>query len=443
MLRILFLISFIFLTGLPAQASVPQLKEISTEDDIKSLLLANHSNPLISVSIAFKTGSLNDPEGKEGTAYMLSGLLNEGAGKLKATAFQQALKEKAIEFSADATQDMFYLKLQTPSAHKETAFSLLGMMLSDLRLDRDAINRVRSQILAIHNMEEESPKEIAYKSLRKELFPTSSLGNKVSGTPKSIASIRKKDLSFFLKNNFAKDNIFIGVSGDITAEELKVLLSKSLKDLPETSSSSPAKATSPAFSREVNKVAFPVPQSSIFFAMSGLNRNDKDFYSLYVLNHILGGSVLSSRLGKEIREKQGLVYGINTWLDINSYAPLWLGYAATGTENTAKVISLIQKEINDIAENGVTGAELSEAKTNLTGAFPLRFTSSSGMSDMLMVIQAYNLGNDYLNRRNGYISAVTSEDIKRVAKRLLQADKLSFTVVGEEKPVPSNIGESK
>lgn len=439
--RLLLVFCFAFTVSFAANAQENKVQEVPIANGNKALLLKDTSNPLISIAIAFRAGSLNDKKGREGTAYMLSGLLNEGAGNLKSEAFQTALKENAIMFSADVTPEMFYLKLQTPGANKEQAFKLLHLMLTELRLDRPARERVRKQIHAIHKMEVESPKEIAYNRLREEIFPNSPMGNKISGTPESIDNIRKKDLQDFIENNFARDNMFIGVSGDISSAELETALSEIFTDFSESSSPLSMPSAAPEFSDKVTYVAFPVPQSSTIFALPALKRDDQDFYALYVLNHIMGGSVLSSRLGKEIREKQGLVYGINTWLDLNPYAPLWLGYAATGTQNTEKVISLIRAEIKKIAVDGVSKTELSEAKTNLTGAFPLRFSSSSGMADMLMVMGFYNLGSDYLAKRNSYINSVSLSDIKRVAKRLLQPENLRFTVVGEAISNNPKIGE--
>ena len=409
-----------------------QVEEINVEEGLKVFLISDFSNPLISISICFQAGSINDLEGKEGTAYMLSGLLNEGAGDLKAIDFQRALKEQGIRFSSDVSHEMFYINFQAPSIYKANAFKLLGLMLTDLRFDQDAIERVRKQIIALNKLEESSAKEIAYWGLRKDLFPNNPLGNKVSGTTDSINNISREDLKAFKELNFRRDNVFIGINGDITSSEVRDFLREIFKVL-KVSKGRKITLESIAFFRSgINKIKFPVPQSSIFFGMPGLSRRDKDFYALYVLNHIIGGSVLSSRLGKKIREEEGLVYGINTWLDVNFYSPLWLGYAATSSKNTDKVISLIKKELKDIFLNGVNLTELEEAKSNIIGSYPLSFSTSSDISNMLMTMQVYDLGKDYLNVRNKYISSVNIDDIKRVSKRLLQEDKLHFTVVGEE-----------
>ena len=164
-------------------------------------------------------------------------------------------------------------------------------------------------------------------------------------------------------------------------------------------------------------------------------RHDPDFYPAYVMNHILGGGGFTSRLYSEVREKRGLAYSVYTYLSPMDRSAVYVGGAGTANARVAETIKVVRDEWTKMAENGVTDAELTAAKKYLTGSFPLRFTSTERIASMLVGMQMDDLGIDYLDKRNGYIEAVGPDDIRRVARKLLHADRLTFVVVGQPEGV--------
>ena len=180
-----------------------------------------------------------------------------------------------------------------------------------------------------------------------------------------------------------------------------------------------------------------VPQSSIVFAEKGLKRNHPDFYAAYVMNYVFGGGGFTSRLYTSIRDKRGLAYSVYTGLHPLDRAGLIFGAAGTANAKVGETLSLLRQEWKKMAEQGISDKELADAKTYLTGSYPLRFTSSDSVAAMLVGIQRDNLGIDYLDRRNSLIEAVSLADVNRAAKTLLNADNLTVVVVGMPKGVKS------
>ena len=166
------------------------------------------------------------------------------------------------------------------------------------------------------------------------------------------------------------------------------------------------------------------------FGHGALKREDPEFYAAIVMNHILGGGTFSSRLYTEVREKRGLAYSVNSYLNPFEKGPLYMGQVATENGRVKESIDIIRAEWKQMAEGRVTDAEVAEAKTYLTGSYALRFASAADISRMLVNTQIDGNGPDYFDKRNGYINAVTIDDVKRVAARLLKADQLTFFVVG-------------
>jgi zinc protease len=179
-----------------------------------------------------------------------------------------------------------------------------------------------------------------------------------------------------------------------------------------------------------------VPQASVTFGGAGIARHDPDFMAAFIVNHILGGGSFSSRLYKEVREKRGLAYGVFDTLVWLNHAAVLIGGTGTRNEATGEAIQVIEDEFRLMAKEGPTAEELTKAKTYLKGSFALGLDTSSKIANQLVQMQLDNLGIDYIERRPALIEAVTLEDTKRVAKRLLDPGML-VTVTGRPKGITS------
>ena len=203
--------------------------------------------------------------------------------------------------------------------------------------------------------------------------------------------------------------------------------------LPLHSTLAPVAEANPPLGPTREIIEMDVPQSVAQFGHRGIARNDDDFIAAYVLNYIIGGGGFSSRLMEEVREKRGLAYSVHSNLFPYRHGAVFVGNVATKNEAVGQSLDVIESELRRVAEQGPTEEELADAKSYLTGAYALRFESSSSIANQLLWIQIEDLGIDYVDRRNDLIEQVSLDDIKRVAKRLIEADRLITTIVG--KPV--------
>ena len=164
--------------------------------------------------------------------------------------------------------------------------------------------------------------------------------------------------------------------------------------------------------------------------------DDPDYFAAYVLDHILGGGGFSSRLMDEIREKRGLTYGVGTGLANQVLGQTWQGQMATANASTAEAVDLVRKVWGDI-RGGVADKELADAKTYLTGEYPLRFDGNGKIASILTGMQLMGMPRDYVNTRNARIERVTAADVRRVAQRLLDPARLEFVLVGRPEGMAS------
>lgn len=428
MIRIILFLIFIS-TSAFAEFS-PKIEEVTTDLGIKSYLITDKKYPIIATSIYFKTGYVNDE--KEGLSNLVFSLLDEGAEDYKSKEFQDMLYAEGIEMSFDADEEILSVTMVCLKEKQEIAFNLLAMALNNPRFDDDAIARIKSQIAAVINMAEKNQGSIAIKNFKKSAYKDSGLKMTKTGTLESLKSITKADLKKYIKNNLAIDNMYIGVSGDIDGDILAKLLDKSFKNLSKTAVKSKLIKQKIDLDKKDIKIAYDSPQSVILFGQDGISRLDKDYYASMVLNYVLGGGGFSSRLVREIREKNSLVYGISTWLEMSDYSPRIMGYAGTSTENVPLAIDLIKKEWIKIKKDGITETELSDAKKYLLGSFPFKFSSSELISKVLASVMIQNLGKDYFNDYNKAIEDISVEDVKRVANYLFNDENILFITVGKK-----------
>ena len=294
---------------------------------------------------------------------------------------------------------------------------------------------MRAQILAGLKFDENDPETVASLAWDRLAFPNHPYGRPVKGTTASIASISPDDLRSYADRVFARDKLVISVVGDIDAETLGKALDHMFGDLPANAELAPVADANPPLGPTQEIIEMDVPQSVAQFGHRGIARKDDDFIPAYVLNYIIGGGGFSSRLMEEVREKRGLAYSVHSNLFPFRHGAVFVGNVATKNEAVGQSLAVIESELRRLAEQGPTAEELESAKSYLTGAYALRFESSSSIANQLLWIQIEDLGIDYVNHRNELIEAVTLEDIKRVAKRLFEADRLITTIVG--KPVPA------
>lgn len=418
--------------ALPAQAA--KVEEVVTPSGLKAWLIEEHSLPLVAVKMVFRdAGAAYDPAGAEGRMSLTARMLSEGAGELDADAFQRAMENNAIQLGFGGDRDFFRASMETLSEKREEAFRLLGLALSQPRFDADALERVRAEALSDLKRVEARPHYKLERRLAALLYGDHPYAKPLAGSMEGIQSINAETLKSYTSHYLTRQNVIIAVVGDITKEELSRLMETHLSALPARYQ---ADATVPEFAianqaRE-EVIDHDIPQTMINATLLGLKRRDPRYFDALVLNEVLGGGgTLTSLLGEAIREKRGLAYSVSSDLEPMEKAAAWDFSFATRNEKAREAVDVLKSELKNVAEKGVDAAALKDAKDYLTGSFVLSLDSNSDLANFLIAMQLYDLGPDYLEKRNGYVTAVTKEKVDRLAHEMLQADKLTVVMVGK------------
>jgi zinc protease len=386
---------------------------------------------MMAMRFAFDGGSSQDPAGKEGLANFVTAMLDEGAGELSSREFQERMEDLSMRMSYEEAKDAFYGNFETLTANRDEAAKLLKVALNKPRFEPDAVERIRQQLIASLVYAARDPDKVALNEWYALAFKGHPYARPANGTEQTVATITHDDLEGYRKRVFAKDTLKVVAVGDIDAAQLGRLLDEVFGDLPAKADLTPVSKTTPVTGGKQEVIEMNVPQSVAVFGLGAMPRRDPEFIPAFVLNQILGGGGFASKLMEEVREKRGLAYSVYTNVYPYQHASIFSGGVATRNDAMGQSLDVIRDELKKMADQGPSQEDLDNAKNYLIGSYPLRFDTNAKIATQLLGLRMDGFGPEYVENRNAMIAAVTLDDMKRVAKKLLETENLIVTIVGK------------
>jgi zinc protease len=401
----------------PSHAAA-KIQHLVSPGGIEAWFVQDATVPLIAMEYAFGGGATQDPADKPGVGNMVASLIDEGSGDLDSQTFHERLDRRAIDLSFSATRDYFRGSLRMLKDNKDEAFDLLRLSLTSPHFDSADVERIRTQIISGLKHDSSNPNAIASRKFLEIAFGDHPYGRPASGTVESIPTITIADLKDYDRRVLARDTLKIAVVGDIDAASLGKLLDQTFGGLPAKATLTPVPDIEAARPPQRASIPLDVPQTVVTFGGPGIQRHDPNFMAAYVVNHILGGGALSSRLYREVREKRGLAYSVYDALLWMEHSAIFIGNTGTRADRAGETIAAVDAEIRRMAEEGPTQQELDEAKSYLKGSQMLALDTSSKLASALLQYQLDRLPIDYVEKRNAIVDAVTLSDAKKAAQQL-------------------------
>ena len=412
----------------PAPLPAPKIEIGSHEqfqlgNGLKVIVVENHKLPQVSFQVFVDAPDVHEGEAA-GFIDMAGTMLSRGTANRSKGQIDEAIDFMGASLSTSAS-GLFGTAL---TKHVDGLLDIMSDVLLHPSFPQEEFDKLKTQTLSGLAASKDDPNTIAENVGRVLRYGKDHPYGNVQ-TEESTGNATVELCQTYYQTYFKPNISYLVVVGDITAEELGMMLDDLLSGLPATGAPFPGKAdvTIPG---GVRVVEFDTPQSVAVFGQKGIERHDDDFFAAYVMNQILGAGGFESRLMQEVREKRGLTYGVYSYLVPRDLAAVYMGNVASANDRIAEAISVIRDEWARMAAGGVTEKELEDAKTYLTGAYPLRFDGNSRIAGILVGMQMDELPIDYIATRNDKVNAVTLADIRRVAAELLDPEGLLFVVVG-------------
>ncbi|MCB9958594.1 MAG: insulinase family protein [Rhodospirillaceae bacterium] len=413
-----------------APAAATEVVRVVSPGGIEAWLVEAHAVPVIALSASFAGGNGSDPAELAGLANLTSYLLDEGAGDLDSATFQQREADTGTRMWFRDGQDRFAVNLRTTTEYADDAFELLHLALTAPRFDAVPVERMRAAVLADIRDNVGNPAWFTWRAFYDLAYPDHPYRQPSRGTVATVNAITPDDLHAFVERTFTRDTLVIGVAGDITPDELGRRLDEVFGDLPAAGSQTVLPDQAPGAAGTRVLIEREGAQSQLLMVQTGIARDDPDYYAALVLDHIMGGGSMTSRLTREVRQTRGLTYGIFSGLYDYEATRQWVIAASMTPSSVPEAIDATLAEVSRLRDEGVTQEELDDAITYLTGSFPLALSTTGDIADILEGMQVYDLGIDYLDEHNHRIAAVTLDQVNRVAHERLTPDAMTILVAG-------------
>ncbi|MFQ5848404.1 MAG: M16 family metallopeptidase [Candidatus Methylomirabilales bacterium] len=412
--------------------AAPLGRRVKMDNGLTLLVAERHSLPMVTVEILVKAGASQEPKEKAGLANLTAILLPLGTVSRTAPEISEAIEFVGGNLSADGSRDTSTLSLTVLKKDLDLGLELLADVLLHPAFREAEIARKVRELKGHIRQKQEDPGTVAREAFAKTLFRDDPYGRPVEGTEASLDRITRQDLVDFHRRYYVPRNSILAVAGDVTLGEFQGSVARYLKGWigKGVAAAAPATAPSPG-GQQVVKIDRGVTQANILWGHVGIARRNPDFYALSVMNFILGGGGLTSRLMRAIREERGWAYDVHSFFSARRRPGPFVVGLQTKNETAGAALEEVLRQIRRIREDGVTPEELDEAKGFLTGSFPLRIDTNRDVVSILASIEFYGLGLDYPEQYPKMIRAVSREDILRVARTYLHPDQGVLVVVAD------------
>lgn len=387
--------------------------------------------PMLDIQVDFAAGSIFDPQGKSGLAALTRATLDNGAGKLDETAIAEQLADIGANLGGSADTDRAGVSLRTLSARdkRDPALDILKSVLHAPHFDAAVFEREKLRTIAGLKEAMTRPDSIAGKAFWAALYPNHPYGRQA--TPESVAGLTRDDMAAFHARYYNAANTSITLVGDLSRKDAEKIAEAIAAGLPKGEAATlPAMPETPKGGQ--TQLAHPASQAHVYLGLPAIERGNPDFFPLLVGNYTLGGGGFVSRLMKEVRDKRGYAYSVYSYVaPMRQTGPFQIGLQ-TKRSQAKDAIKVSRDVLNGFLKDGPSEEELTAAKANLTGSFPLRLDSNKKILDNVAAIGFFNLPLDYLDQYQAKVQAVTADDVRQAFARRIRPENLITVTVAAD-----------
>ena len=429
-----FLVAFLALWTLSSHAG-PKIQTWNSANGARVYFVPTEGLPLVDIRVVFDAGSARDGD-QFGLATLTSALLDTGAGQWNADAIAQRLEGVGARLGPGVSRDSAWLSLRSLTTPKllEPALETMREIVQHPSFNAADFEREKKNLLVGLKQREESPADLAGIAFFKELYGNHPYAHPKEGMIETVEKLNREDLQKFYQNYYVAKNALIVIVGEVDKAKAEAIANDMFTGLAAGEAAPALPPVAQPTASKTERKFFPSAQTHVYSGVPGMKMGDPAYFSLYVGNHILGGSGLVSKISEEVREKRGLSYSAYSYFfPFREQGPFMMGLQ-TKKGQSDEALSVLQQTLRDFINAGPTAKELEASKKNITGGFAMRLDSNQKLIDQVAAIAFYGLPLDYLDTFIGKVDAVTPQQIQQVFKARIDPDKLQTVLVGADAP---------
>jgi zinc protease len=418
----------------PLKFKIPKSERIVLKNGIIVYMLEDHELPVVSVTAFIGAGSVYDPPGKTGLAGLTGALMRSGGTtELAAEKMDDELEFMASSVESSIGTDVGNVSMSCLKRNLDRTLDIFSQVLMTPAFREERVELVRKRTIEALRRENDDPKEVADRELRKAIYHDSPLGS--HPTVGSVNAITRADMADFHKRYFRPNNTILSIAGDFSRDEILAKLNRAFAGWKkERISFPPVALPGPELKPAVYLVQKDINQSVIRMGHLGIDKSNPDIYALRVMDFILGRGGFESRLMSAVRTAQGLAYNVESDFSVGRrYPGTFVAETETKAESTAKAIGLMERIIAGMTEKPVSDTEIRQAKDSIISSFIFGFTNTASVVNQQAMLDYYGYPRGYLETYREKIAGVTREDVLRVARKYLHPEAMILVVVGDGK----------
>lgn len=426
----------------PPQLNLPTIQKRTLRNGLGAWIVESHEVPIVQVTVVVRAGAGDDTAGKFGAASLTAAMLDEGAGARSALQIADAIEFLGAALTTTSSYDASAVRLNVPVQRLDDALAVLADVALRPTFPDNELERLRQERLTSLLQARDDASSIAGMAFARIVFGAAHrYGTGTIGTEATLKTLSAQDLRAFHSTYYQPSNVTLVIVGDITTDGVVPQLEKYFG---EWNSAAPPKrqteipAAPQLVSRQIYIVDKPdAEQSQIRIGWVGVPRSTPDYFSLLVLNTVLGGS-FTSRLNQNLREQHGYAYGASSAFDMRLSAGPFVAAAGVQTDKTPEATREFFNELNGI-RMPISADELAKAKNYIALGFPAEFETATDLSRRLEELIVYALPDNYFERYVSTVMAVTPESVRKAAEKYIDPSRLAVVVVGDRKTIEPGI----
>jgi zinc protease len=428
--------------GPAPQINLPQIQKRTLSNGLPVWLIEAHAVPLVQVSLLIKAGAADDPAGKFGTASLTAAMLDEGAGSRTALQISDEADFLGADLATTSSFDASAVRLNVPVSRMRNGLALMADVALRPTFPPDELERVRKERLTTLLQAKDDPADVVPIAFARTVFgATHRYGTPGMGTESTLKGFTVADLKAFHTAMYQPANATLIVIGDVRAADAIAQLEMHFGTW-KNGAAPPARQpvpTAPQLTQgQITIVDIPgAAQSQIRIGWVGVPRSTPDYFTLEVLNTVLGGS-FTSRLNQNLREEHQYSYGAGSRFDMRLSPGPFFATAGVQTDKTSEALTEFFKELNDIGKP-IGAEELTKAKNYIALSFPGEFETLGDLAGHIEEMIVYSLPETYFATYVKNIQSVTSEAVQKAAATFIQPKRFAVVVVGDRKTIEPRI----
>ncbi|NJM68732.1 MAG: insulinase family protein [Scytonema sp. RU_4_4] len=418
------------LASVPTNHTLPE--QFTLSNGLRILLVPDTSTPTVTLSGYVKAGKEFEPEDKAGVASLVAENLMNGTKTKDALSVAKTLEDRGASLEFETYREGVRIEGDSLAADLPILIQTLADVIKNANFPTKDLKLSIQQALTALKQELDDPSDVAQRTFVQSIYPKKHPLH-VFPTEQSLRRISRKDVIEFRTKHYRPDTTVLALVGDFVPAEVQALIKTEFGKWKANGSAPTLKYPAVSLPEKVISVNPVLPgkaQAITYMGNTGINRKDPRFYAALVLNQILGGDTLSSRLGAQVRDRQGLTYGIYSNFLAGKNSGTFMIEMQTSPEDTRQAIASTRELLREIHQKGVTELEVETAKHILISNYIVSLADPEELIEKILMNEVYGLSQEELRGFTEKIQAVNFEQVNQAARELLYPDKIVVVTAG-------------